>query len=592
MQHVAIRRSFLSLVFLLIFISVNGLSFAADEPPILDIPTLSVSYLVGDDPVTVAPDLIINPVGTPNLDGTRVLIGTNFSAGDELIINNAINGTVGTIAYTYSAMTGVMELNGAGTTAEYQAALRLVQYRNTSGTPSLNTRTVNFSLGKQLANPDNGHFYEFVTSNGIDWSSANTAAKASDFFGLQGYLTTITSASENAFVASKLAGQGWMGASDDAAVTLDANGEGYWYWVSGPEAGTLFCISSGAGNCAPQASSYVNWAADEPNNCCAGENYGHFYVGGQWNDYAFDNESIEGYVVEYGGSAGDPTLQITDSVEVTLTVPPNDAPILSPIGARTADIDSPFTFTATATDPNNDALTFSLGDGAPAGTAIDPNTGVFTWTPDTYGVFTVTVVVSDDAYPALSDQEEVSIRVGQELVTNGGFEQFTSNLPDDWNPVKIVPGQMKVKCNATANNCFLQLKASPSKPRTKITQIADPAQVDLLQTGDELVLSARVRSNRSVAKVIRVKIFYDNPALGTGGFDLLYLRLPKTDGFKSLSTDPLVLKGTVSMIKVRVRYPASAGKYALDDISVLLTPVGSTLGSAIPLPVASGEFKK
>ena len=43
------------------------------------------------------------------------------------------------------------------------------------------------------------------------------------------------------------------------------------------------------------------------------------------------------------------------------------------------------TFTAHASDPDSDAaetLTFGLDAGAPAGAAIDPVTGVFTWTPN------------------------------------------------------------------------------------------------------------------------------------------------------------------------------------------------------------------
>ena len=56
------------------------------------------------------------------------------------------------------------------------------------------------------------------------------------------------------------------------------------------------------------------------------------------------------------------------------------APVLGLIGDRAIDEGGTLTFTATATAPGS-ALTFSLDAGAPAGAAIDPATGVFTWTP-------------------------------------------------------------------------------------------------------------------------------------------------------------------------------------------------------------------
>src|SRR5690606_9786346 len=103
---------------------------------------------------------------------------------------------------------------------------------------------------------------------------------------LQGYLVTVTSAEENAFVGSKIQGQGWMGAGDAAEDKV-------WRWLTGPEAGTHFFTQTGhnpagANSCgvggAAVGGEYVNWAAGEPNDwggaggtgCADGENYAHF----------------------------------------------------------------------------------------------------------------------------------------------------------------------------------------------------------------------------------------------------------------------------------------------------------------------------
>lgn len=292
------------------------------DPVSLDIPTVSVDYYGLSPAVVLAPDLVISGDTPPTLDGARVMIGAGFDSNDRLEINGSTSGTIGAIAYAYNASSGILSLDGVDTLANYQAALRLVTYRSLTNPGSASTRAVEFALGSALAFSGNGHFYRYFPSAGIDWADANAAANASTYFGLQGYLVTITSAEENDFAFSKIQNQGWIGASDDAV-------EGVWQWVTGPEAGTTFCIDSGAAdpnptpspNCVPQGGAYVNWDTGEPNNFEIGgdgEDHGHFRTSGKWNDFRYDNNVIVGYVVEYGGMAGDPAISLTDTVTVNV----------------------------------------------------------------------------------------------------------------------------------------------------------------------------------------------------------------------------------------------------------------------------------
>ena len=126
-------------------------------------------------------------------------------------------------------------------------------------------------------------------------------------------------------------------------------------------------------------------------------------------------------------SAGSHTLQATftpsdavnyttatASVELVVTVREvNQAPVLAPIGDKNTDEGSLLSFTVTANDadlPAN-ALTFSLVD-PPAGASIDPATGVFSWTPnDSPGSYTITVRVTDNGTPALSDTRTFAVTV-------------------------------------------------------------------------------------------------------------------------------------------------------------------------------------
>ena len=102
------------------------------------------------------------------------------------------------------------------------------------------------------------------------------------------------------------------------------------------------------------------------------------------------------------------TIRVTDSAKATdetgftITVTENNtAPVLAPITAQSVNEGTLLTVTAAATDADLPAqtLTYSLV-AAPAGAAINPTTGVFTWTPgesDGAGTFPVTIRVTDSA---------------------------------------------------------------------------------------------------------------------------------------------------------------------------------------------------
>ncbi|MCY7285028.1 MAG: DUF4347 domain-containing protein, partial [Cyanobacteria bacterium CAN_BIN43] len=272
-------------------------------------------------------DSALTVSGADPLDGATVLIGTNFnSSQDRLGIagQGGTSGTVNGLTWSYSTTTVLMSITGNATTATYEAALRQVTYYS-SGTPTGASRNIRYSLGRNLSNSANGHFYNFVTNPSINWNTAQSAAAGSNYFGLQGYLTTITSASEQAFVAGKLQGEGWMGGSDSAV-------EGAWRWVTGPEAGQQFWSGLSFGG--PVGGRYSNWATGEPNDSPS-EDHAHFLGNGQWNDYNAANPSVQGYVVEYGGMSGDPTLQITGSATVDFDTTPPVAPSTPDMTAAT-----------------------------------------------------------------------------------------------------------------------------------------------------------------------------------------------------------------------------------------------------------------
>ncbi len=114
-----------------------------------------------------------------------------------------------------------------------------------------------------------------------------------------------------------------------------------------------------------------------------------------------------------GMQASDSTVLI-DALSVS-TVSALAAPVpvtLDTIPNQSVVDGSTDTFTAHASGLSS-PLIYSLAPGAPGGAKIDPDTGVFTWTPTTPGTYSITVQVSDDSLPALTDEQVVTITVSK-----------------------------------------------------------------------------------------------------------------------------------------------------------------------------------
>ena len=127
----------------------------------------------------------------------------------------------------------------------------------------------------------------------------------------------------------------------------------------------------------------------------------------------------------------------TDREEIRIRVKDIDnAPVLDPIGNKTVNELVELIFTATATDTDSVGLAYSLLN-APAGASIDPNTGVFTWTPTEAqgpGVYNVTFRVSDGS---LTAEEVVAITVNE--VNTAPVAVADSYSTDEDTPLSIVP---------------------------------------------------------------------------------------------------------------------------------------------------------
>lgn len=233
----------------------------------------------------------LNDMVNENLTAATVRISTGYDSSTDKLIIDGITGVTsgnvttysnGSVTYgsqTYSGITakfliaqGVMEISRA--TAMPSSAM--VKFLNDSvyfqSTASgQNSRAATFTLGDAQAwnQHEDGttHYYRYVDQSGVDWDDAMNATLASTnkYFGVQGYLATITSHAENSFLAQKFtkdgaAISGWLGGSNRQTKPSGINVSGYtwpsvlntsgqyanyytgynWAWVTGPEKGRLF----------------------------------------------------------------------------------------------------------------------------------------------------------------------------------------------------------------------------------------------------------------------------------------------------------------------------------------------------------------
>jgi hypothetical protein len=118
---------------------------------------------------------------------------------------------------------------------------------------------------------------------------------------MSGYLATVTSAAENNFLIANFNLRGFLGGSD-------AEVEGDWRWVVGPEAGQLF-FQGEYPDPNRETLIYSDWGGNEPNDFdnrpfgfpYAGEDYLQFDPerGSEWNDVPGDPYMSDGYYVEF-----------------------------------------------------------------------------------------------------------------------------------------------------------------------------------------------------------------------------------------------------------------------------------------------------
>ncbi|MBI5779158.1 MAG: putative Ig domain-containing protein [Planctomycetes bacterium] len=135
------------------------------------------------------------------------------------------------------------------------------------------------------------------------------------------------------------------------------------------------------------------------------------------------------YVVTFTATSN----SLSDSKAITILVNNiNRTPVLAAIGNQAVNEGALLTFTVSATDPDNDTLTYSA-TGLPGGATLNSSTGAFSWMPNYIqsGDYNVTFRATDTG--ALFDEEAITITVTDVpgavtlFVTNNGGGAVSSS---------------------------------------------------------------------------------------------------------------------------------------------------------------------
>ena len=433
---------------------------------------------------------IVDPDDT-RIPAFYIQISSGYVLGEDQL---SLIGSHPNVVDNWNPNQAKLTLTGTGGGSATYTDIIAAVYDVVFNSSNLNLGSKTFSLTAGSANylASTDHYYDYVPANLISWTAAKAAAEAMDYFGLQGYLATLTIPDEGQIVGELSPGTGWIGASD-------AGSEGVWKWMTGPETGTTFW--NGNGNGSVVSGMYENWNSDEPNNYGSGEDYAHitFNTGtpGSWNDLPNNTNSqhssyqAKGFVIEYGGTPGDPVLNISGS---TTFSPPQ---ILSTSPSVSCENDPA---NLSATSNTTDILWYNSQNGGTllhTGSTYNPiltNTTTFWVLPSSNGCTTGTrtaVTATVNAFPTIDTPADVTSCDSSytlPALTNGTYFTASNGGGSQLNPGDVISASTTLFVyaeTATTPNCTNEHSFNVT---IDITSNATFVQIPPICEGDSLTL--------------------------------------------------------------------------------------------------------
>jgi len=309
-----------------------------NDPPVLTGEGGPLDYQENTD-LTIANNIKIEDVDNTTISRATIMIADGYVQGEDLLIYPKDSGNI--IAGEMIPETSVMILTGPDTLNEFEAALRLIQYRNLSDNPQTNDRRITFSVndgGGTQSSQIVERIIHIIVENDAPHLSVNTGAIINE-----GDSVTLT--------------QTHLSATDP-----DDPDEGLFYTIDGLPVHGLISIDA-----TPIAEGMTLIQGDIDNG-----------------RITYQHDGGESVIDIFSFHITDAKNAVTEPKYFTITIlPVNDSPQIISTPIETATEDILYTYTVSVSDPDDDVngvdISFQLQN-APLDMTIT-NLGLIQWIP-------------------------------------------------------------------------------------------------------------------------------------------------------------------------------------------------------------------
>ena len=166
---------------------------AANDAPTLGGTATAIGYTENGAAAAIHTAITVADLDNTTLANATVSITGNFVTGQDVLGFTANASTMGNIAGTYNATTGVMSLTSSGNTAtlaQWQTALRAVTYSNSSDNPSTLARTISYVVNDGATNST-------AVTNTVNVSAANDSPTGTVSYSGTAKVGTVLTATNN-----------------------------------------------------------------------------------------------------------------------------------------------------------------------------------------------------------------------------------------------------------------------------------------------------------------------------------------------------------------------------------------------------------
>jgi hypothetical protein len=242
----------------------------------------------------------------------------------------------------------------------------------------------------------------------------------------------------------------------------------------------------------------------------------------------------------------------------------NRPPNLSPIGSKEVYVGKTLSFRLSAVDPDHDKIFFS-GRNLPVNSYLNPDTGLFSWTPEInqVGVHTLTFSASDDGSPALSTSETVKVRVIYRLIRyqkawGFGVETMetiveTDSLPD------LYPRITKIEIDGKERSLSQPLFSTSENPVIRVEAFSpyhiDRETISVFLDGERVEISSffNVQTFGEQKNILSLAFEFSPPRLSPGKHTLAF----SLGNDLGLSTQNITLAtGILRLLDTPLAYPS------------------------------------